>query len=45
MECEAKELRKALDAETWQKIVIETIYYCRRCDNYWGEGLVEKGYK
>ncbi len=44
-ECEQKELRRALDAEKWQKIVIETIFYCKSCDNYWSDGLVEKGYK
>jgi hypothetical protein len=44
-ECESKELRRALDTDKWKKIVIETIYYCRKCDNYWSEGLVEKGYK
>jgi NADH pyrophosphatase NudC (nudix superfamily) len=44
-ECEQKELRRALDADSWKKIVIETIFYCKRCDNYWSDGLVEKGYK
>ena len=44
-ECESKELRRALDVERWQKIIIETIFYCRKCDNYWSEGLIEKGYK
>lgn len=43
-ECEPKELRRALDTESWKKIIIETIYYCPRCDNYWSEGLAEKGY-
>mgnify|MGYP000005417058 FL=1 len=44
-ECEPKELRKPLDADKWKKIVIETIYYCKGCDNYWSEGLLEKGYR
>jgi hypothetical protein len=44
-ECEPKELRRALDADKWKKIVIESIYYCPKCDNYWSDGLVEKGYK
>jgi hypothetical protein len=44
-ECEGKELRRALDSKSWKKIVIETIYYCKNCDNYWSEGLVEKSYK
>lgn len=44
-ECLPKELRRALDAQSWKKIIVETIYYCPRCDNYWSEGLVEKGYK
>ncbi|MDD1741795.1 MAG: hypothetical protein LUQ47_00530 [Methanotrichaceae archaeon] len=43
-ECEPKELRRALDLEKWKKIVIETIYYCRKCDNYWGDGLVDRSY-
>jgi hypothetical protein len=45
IECEQKELRRALDADNWKKIVIETIFYCKKCDNYWSDGLVEKGYK
>ena len=44
-ECEHKDLRRALDADKWKKIVIETIYYCKSCDNYWSDGLIEKGYK
>ena len=44
-ECEQKELRRALDTENWKKIIIETIFYCKRCDNYWSDGLVVKGYK
>jgi hypothetical protein len=44
-ECEARELRRPLDSTNWKKVVVEAIYYCPKCDNYWGEGLVEKGYK
>ncbi len=44
-ECWPKELRRALDSHSWKKIIVETIYYCPKCDNYWSEGLVEKGYK
>ena len=44
-ECEPRELRRALDSDNWKKIVVEAIYYCPRCDNYWSEGLVEKGYQ
>jgi hypothetical protein len=43
-ECDPKELRRTLDADG-KKIIIETIYYCKSCDNYWSEGLLEKGYK
>ena len=44
-ECEARELRRALDPKNWEKVLVETIYYCPKCDNYWSEGLLEKGYK
>jgi C4-type Zn-finger protein len=44
-ECDQKELRRALDTENWKKIIIETIFYCKKCDNYWSDGLVVKGYK
>ncbi len=43
-ECESRELRRPLDSNDWKKVIIETIYYCPKCDNYWGEGLLEKGY-
>ena len=33
------------DSDNWKKIVVEAIYYCPKCDNYWSEGLLEKGYK
>lgn len=44
-ECEVRELKRPLDSETWGRIVFEVIYYCPKCDNYWSEGLLEKGYK